>query len=54
MADNCVKFLIIFIVGVAVFSIGLALPSFEVILSGGLLAGISGMMILVSAVATWK
>ena len=54
MADNYAKFLIIFIIGVAMFSIGLALPSFEVVLSGGLLAGISGMMMLFGVVATWK
>ena len=54
MAENCGKFLIIFIIGVIVFSIGMALPSLEVVLLGGLLAGISGMIMLVSVAAKWK
>ena len=54
VAENCGKLLIIFIIGVAVFSIGMALPSLEVVLSGGLLSGISGMIMLVGVAAKWK
>jgi membrane-bound ClpP family serine protease len=54
MAENSGKFLIIFIIGIVVFSIGMALPSLEVVLLGGLLAGISGMIMLVSVAAKWK
>ena len=54
MAENDGKFLIIFIIGVVVFSIGMVLPSLEVVLLGGLLTGIAGMVMLVSVVAKWK
>ncbi len=54
MAENCGKLLIIFIIGVAMFSIGMALPSLEIVLSGGLLSGISGMIMLVGVAAKWK
>lgn len=54
MAENCGKFLIVFIIGVVIFTIGMALSSLEVVLLGGLLAGISGMIMLVSVVAKWE
>ena len=54
MAENHGKFLIIFIIGVVVFSIGMVLPSLEVVLLGGLLSGIAGMIMLVSVVAKWE
>ncbi len=54
MAENNGKLLIIFIIGVVVFSIGMVLPSLEVVLLGGLLAGIAGLIMLVSVVAKWK
>lgn len=54
MAENNGKFLIIFIIGVVVFSIGMALSSLEIVLLGGLLSGIAGMVMLVSVVAKWK
>lgn len=54
MVENNGKFLIIFIIGVVVFSIGMVLPSLEVVLLGGLLSGIAGMVMLVSVVAKWK
>lgn len=54
MAENCGKFLIIFIIGVVLFFIGMALLSLEVVLLGGLLAGIAGMIMLVGVVSKWK
>ena len=54
MAENFGKFLIIFIIGIVVFSIGMALSSLEVVLLGGLLSGISGMIMLVSVASKWK
>ena len=54
MAENNVKLLIIFIIGVIVFSIGMVLASLEVVLLGGLLSGVAGMIMLVSVVSKWK
>ena len=54
MAENCGKLWSIFIIGVVVFAIGIALPSLEIVLSGGLLSGVSGMIILVRGVSKWK
>ena len=54
MTENIPKFLIVFIIGVVVIAVGLALSSLEVILLGGLLSGVSGMVMLVSMAAKWK
>jgi len=54
MTESIPKFLIVFIIGVVVIAVGLALSSLEVILLGGLLSGVSGMVMLVSMAAKWK
>lgn len=54
MAENIRMFLIVFIIGFVIIAIGMALSSLEVVLLGTLLAGISGMIMLVSVVSKWK
>ena len=54
MTENIGKFLIVFIIGVIIIAIGISISSLEVVLLGGLLAGIAGMIMLVSVVVKWK
>ncbi len=51
MSESIVKFFIIFIVGVVIIAIGITLSLLAIVLLGGLLSGVSTMIILVSVVA---
>jgi hypothetical protein len=51
MSESITKFLIVFIIGVAVIAIGMTIPLLAVVLLGGLLSGVSALIILVSVLA---
>ena len=51
MSESIVKFFIVLIIGVVVIAIGMALSLLAVVLLGGLLSGISGLVMLVSILA---
>ena len=51
MSESITKFLIVFIIGVAVIAIGMTIPLLAVVLLGGLLSGVSALIILVSILA---
>ena len=52
MSESITKFFIVFIIGVAVIAIGMALSLLPVALLGGLLSGVSALIMLVSVIAT--
>jgi hypothetical protein len=54
MSESIRKFTIVFIIGVIVIVIGVAMSLLVVVLLGGLLAGVSGLIIVVSIVANWE
>jgi len=51
MSESITKFLIVFIIGVAVIAIGMTIPLLAVVLLGGLLSGVSALIILVNVLA---
>ena len=51
MSESIVKFLMVFIIGVVVIAIGMTIPLLAVVLLGGLLSGVSALIILVSILA---
>ena len=51
MSESIVKFFIVFIIGVVVIAIGMSLSLLVVVLLGGLLSGVSALIILVSILA---
>ena len=51
MSESIAKFLIVFIIGVAVITIGMTIPLLAVVLLGGLLSGVSALIMLVSVLA---
>ena len=51
MSESIAKFLIVFIIGVAVITIGMTIPLLAVVLLGGLLSGVSALIILVNVLA---
>jgi len=51
MSESITKFLIVFIIGVAVITIGMTIPLLAVVLLGGLLSGVSALIILVNVLA---
>jgi len=54
MVEDIGKLFYVFILGIVVIVIGIPFSSLEVVLLGGLLAGISGMIMVVSIAAKWK
>ncbi|MBC8516915.1 MAG: hypothetical protein ISR81_00805 [Nitrosopumilus sp.] len=54
MSESIRKFMIVFIIGAIMIVIGMSTSLLVVVLSGGLLAGISGLIIVVSIVANWE
>ena len=51
MSESISKFFIVFIIGVIVIAIGMALSLLAIVLLGGLLSGISALIMLVSVLA---
>ena len=51
MSESITKFLIVFIIGVVVIAIGMTISLLAVVLLGGLLSGVSALIILVSVLA---
>ena len=51
MSESIAKFFIVFIIGVVVIAIGMALSLLAIVLLGGLLSGVSAMIMLVSRLA---
>ena len=51
MSENIPKFFIVFIMGVVVIAIGMALSLLAIVLLGGLLSGVSALIMLVSILA---
>ena len=51
MSESIAKFFIVFIIGVIVIAIGMTLSLLAVVLLGGLLSGVSAMIMLVSVLA---
>ena len=51
MSESIVKFLMVFIIGIVVIAIGMTIPLLAVVLLGGLLSGVSALIILVSVLA---
>ena len=51
MSESIVKFLMVFIIGIVVIAIGMTVPLLAVVLLGGLLSGVSALIILVSVLA---
>ena len=51
MSESIAKFFIVFIIGVIVISIGMTFSLLAVVLLGGLLSGVSAMIMLVSVLA---
>ena len=51
MSESIVKFLMVFIIGVVVIAIGMTIPLLAVVLLGGLLSGVSALIMLVSVLA---
>lgn len=51
MSESIAKFFIVFIIGVAVIAIGMALSLLVIVLLGGLLSGVSALIMLVSVLA---
>ncbi|MDH3339782.1 MAG: hypothetical protein OEL84_00700 [Nitrosopumilus sp.] len=51
MSESIAKFFIVFIIGVVVIAIGMTLSLLVVVLLGGLLSGISALIMLVSILA---
>jgi hypothetical protein len=51
MSESIAKFLIVFIIGVVVIAIGMTISLLAVVLLGGLLSGVSALIILVSVLA---
>jgi hypothetical protein len=51
MSENITKFFIVFIIGVVVIAIGMTLSLLVVVLLGGLLSGVSALIMLVSILA---
>ena len=51
MSENIAKFFIVFIIGVVVIAIGMALSLLAIVLLGGLLSGVSALIMLVSVLA---
>jgi len=51
MIEDIRKFFVVFIIGVIVITIGMAISLLVVVLLGGLLSGISALIILVSVFA---
>ena len=54
MAESIVKFLIVFIIGIIVIGIGMAISLLSVVLLGGLLSSVSALIMLVSVFANSK
>ena len=52
--DDLGKLFYVFIFGVTVIAIGLTVSLLEVVLLGGLLSGISGLIMLIRVTAQWK
>ena len=50
MLENIIKLFVVFIVGVVLIAIGMALTNLAVVLLGGLLSGVSALIMLVSVV----
>ena len=51
MLESIAKFLIVFIIGVVVIAIGIALSLLAIVLLGGLLSSVSALIMLVSIFA---
>jgi len=51
MSESIVKFLMVFIIGIVVIAIGMTVPLLAVVLLGGLLSGVSALIMLVSVLA---
>ena len=51
MSESIAKFFIVFIIGAVVIAIGMTLSLLAVVLLGGLLSGVSAMIMLVSVLA---
>jgi len=51
MSESVAKFFIVFIIGVIVIAVGMTLSLLAVVLLGGLLSGVSAMIMLVSVLA---
>ena len=51
MSESIAKFFIVFIIGVVVIAIGMTLSLLVVVLLGGLLSGVSALIMLVSILA---
>lgn len=51
MSESIAKFFIVFIIGVIVIAIGMTFSLLAVVLLGGLLSGVSAMIMLVSVLA---
>lgn len=51
MSESIAKFFIVFIIGVVVIAIGMILSLLAVVLLGGLLSGVSALIMLVSVIA---
>jgi hypothetical protein len=51
MSESIAKFFIVFIIGVIVIAIGMALSLLAVVLLGGLLSSVSAMIMLVTVLA---
>ena len=51
MSESIVKFFIVFIIGVVVIAIGMTLSLLAMVLLGGLLSGVSALIMLVSVFA---
>ena len=51
MSESIAKFSIVFIIGVVVIAIGMVLSLLAVVLLGGLLSGVSALIMLVSVLA---
>jgi len=51
MSESIAKFFIVFIIGVVVIAIGMALSLLTIVLLGGLLSGVSALIMLVCVLA---
>ena len=51
MSESISKFFFVFIIGVVVIAIGMTLSILAIVLLGGLLSGVSAMIMLVSLLA---
>ena len=51
MSESIAKFFIVFIIGIIIIAIGMTLSLLVVVLLGGLLSGVSALIMLVSVLA---